>query len=39
MLPLAQWDTNSTGVFSGTGTSSNAIPLDSTNRYFLLRQP
>jgi hypothetical protein len=38
-LPLAQWQTNSTGTFSGAGTSSNAIPLDSTNRFFLLRQP
>jgi len=38
-LPLAQWTTNSTGVFSGAGTSSNAIPIDSTNRFFLLRQP
>lgn len=38
-LPLAQWTTNSTGTFSGGGTSSNAIPLDSTNRFFLLRQP
>jgi autotransporter-associated beta strand protein len=38
-LPLAQWTTNSTGVFGGSGTSSNAIPIDSTNRFFLLRQP
>lgn len=39
VLPLAQWDTNTTGTFSGTGTSSNAIPLSATNRFFLLRQP
>jgi fibronectin-binding autotransporter adhesin len=38
-LPLAQWGTNTTGTFSGSGTSSNAIPLDQTNRFFLLRQP
>jgi hypothetical protein len=38
-LPLAQWDTNTTGTFSGTGTASNAIPLSTTNRFFLLRQP
>lgn len=38
-LPLAQWTTNTTGTFSGAGTSSNAIPLDRTNRFFLLRQP
>jgi hypothetical protein len=39
LLPLAQWETNATGTFSGAGTSSNAIPITSTNRYFLLRQP
>jgi hypothetical protein len=38
-LPLAQWTTNASGSFSGSGTSSNAIPLTSTNRFFLLRQP
>ena len=39
LLPLAQWDTNTTGTFSATGTASNAIPVSSTNRFFLLRQP
>jgi len=38
-LPLSQWTTNATGTFGSGGTSSNAIPLDSTNRFFLLRQP
>jgi fibronectin-binding autotransporter adhesin len=38
-LPLAQWTTNGAGTFSSGGTSSNAIPMDSTNRFFLLRQP
>jgi autotransporter-associated beta strand protein len=38
-LPLAQWDTNTTGTFSGTGAASNAIPLNATNRFFLLRVP
>jgi hypothetical protein len=38
-LPLSQWTTNATGTFGAGGTSSNAIPLDSTNRFFLLRQP
>jgi autotransporter-associated beta strand protein/T5SS/PEP-CTERM-associated repeat protein len=38
-LPLAQWETSATGTFSGTGTLSNAIPVSSTNRFFILRQP
>lgn len=38
-VPLAQWATNTTGTFNGSGASSNAIPLDRTNRFFLLRQP
>ena len=38
-LPLSQWITNTTGTFDTSGTSSNAIPLSSTNRFFLLRQP
>ncbi|HWD92603.1 MAG TPA: autotransporter-associated beta strand repeat-containing protein [Verrucomicrobiae bacterium] len=38
-LPLAQWTTNATGTFSSGGTSTNDIPVDSTNRFFLLRQP
>ena len=38
-LPLSQWTTNVTGTFDTGGNSSNAIPLNSTNRYFLLRQP
>jgi autotransporter-associated beta strand protein len=38
-VPLAQWATNTSGVFSGSGTSSNAVPLDKTNRFFILRQP
>jgi autotransporter-associated beta strand protein len=38
-LPLSQWTTNFSGSFDGSGNSSNAIPLDSTNRFFLLRQP
>jgi autotransporter-associated beta strand protein len=38
-LPLAQWVTNTTGTFSGTGTASNAIPLSATDMFFLLRQP
>lgn len=39
LLPLSQWTTNATGTFNSAGASSNAIPLDSTNRFFLLRQP
>lgn len=38
-LPLSEWTTNATGTFDNSGTSSNAIPLSTTNRYFLLRQP
>jgi autotransporter-associated beta strand protein len=38
-VPLAQWQTNATGTFDVSGNSSNAIPLDATNRFFLLRQP
>ena len=38
-LPLAQWATNATGTFDNTGASSNAIPLGSSNQFFLLRQP
>ena len=38
-LPLSQWTTNGTGTFDSNGASSNAIPLDTTNRFFLLRQP
>jgi autotransporter-associated beta strand protein len=39
--PLSTWLTNSTGTFSGTGTFSNAIPVNPTERarFFQLRQP
>jgi hypothetical protein len=39
LTPLSQWLTNTTGTFDGSGNSSNAIPLSTTNRFFLLRQP
>ena len=38
-LPIAQWTTNSTGTFDGSGSLSNAIPLGSSNVFYLLRQP
>ncbi len=38
-LPLAQWATNATGTFNGVGVSSNAIPINGTNLFFLLREP
>jgi len=39
--PLATWTTNTTGVFSGTGTFSNAIPVITSEleRFFRLRIP
>jgi hypothetical protein len=37
--PLSQWVTNTAGTFNNTGNSSNAIPLGTTNMFFLLRQP
>jgi fibronectin-binding autotransporter adhesin len=39
--PLANWTTNSVGVFSGTGTFSNAIPVvtSETGRFFRLKTP
>lgn len=39
LTPLSQWLTNTTGTFDGSGNSSNAIPLSTTNRFFLMRQP
>jgi autotransporter-associated beta strand protein len=38
-LPLSQWITNVSSAFDNTGNASNAIPLSTTNRFFLLRQP
>ncbi|MDB6123102.1 MAG: Autotransporter-associated beta strand repeat protein [Pedosphaera sp.] len=38
--PMANWITNSVGVFSGTGTFSNAIPVTSeASRFFRLKTP
>lgn len=39
--PLATWVTNTTGTFSGSGTFSNAIPVNPNERarFFRLRQP
>jgi autotransporter-associated beta strand protein len=38
--PLAAWTTNSTGIFSGSGGFSNAIPLGlDPHRFFLLKTP
>ncbi|HWD93316.1 MAG TPA: immunoglobulin domain-containing protein [Verrucomicrobiae bacterium] len=38
-LPLAQWVTNTTGVFDGSGAFSNAPNVTSTNMFFRLRAP
>ncbi len=39
--PVANWTTNTTGVFSGTGTFSNAIPVNpaEATRFFRLKTP
>ncbi len=39
--PLASWTTNSTGVFDGTGSFSNAFPVTKTvpAKFFRLRTP
>ncbi len=39
--PLAAWTTNTAGNLSGTGTLSNAIPIDPTTptQFFRVRQP
>ena len=40
-IPVASWTTNTTGIFSGTGTFSNAIPIIYTTpaQFFRLRTP
>jgi hypothetical protein len=40
-LPLADWTTNSTGVFDGTGSFSASIPVDGSapKAFFRLRTP
>lgn len=39
--PLANWTTNTTGVFNGSGAFSNAIPINPTEatRFFRLKTP
>ena len=39
--PLATWTTNVTGIFSGSGSFSNAIPVNpsETVRFFTIRIP
>jgi HpiC1 cyclase/Immunoglobulin domain len=39
--PLANWTTNSTGLFNGSGAFSNAIPVNTTEavRFFRLKTP
>ena len=40
-LPVAEWSATATGVFDGSGTSSNAISVNLTEptRFFRLQQP
>jgi len=39
-LPLANWTTNQSGTFNGSGTFSNAIPLGTDpQRFFSIKQP
>jgi hypothetical protein len=39
--PMATWTTNTSGVFSGTGTFSNAMPINVSEpaRFFRLQTP
>ena len=39
-IPLADWTTNATGTFDGSGAFSNAIPIDPTQpvEFFLLQE-
>jgi hypothetical protein len=39
--PIANWTTNTTGTLDGSGSLSNAIPVDVTQptRFFRLRLP
>ena len=41
LTPIGNWKTNTTGVFSGTGTFSNGIPIILTNpaQFFMLKTP
>jgi autotransporter-associated beta strand protein len=38
-IPVANWLTNATGTFSGTGTFSNAIPATNTPALFFVVKP
>ena len=38
-LPIAQWTTNTTGIFDNSGAFSNAPGVTSTNTFFRLRTP
>ena len=40
-LPLSEWGTTTTGVFDGSGTSSNSISVNVTEpaRFFCIQQP
>ncbi|MEI7534940.1 MAG: hypothetical protein WCK57_11275, partial [Verrucomicrobiae bacterium] len=38
--PMANWTTNTTGIFGAGGVFSNAIPLDSNQaKFFLIKTP
>ena len=37
--PLANWTTNSTGVFDANGAYSNSLPTGASARFYRLRQP
>jgi hypothetical protein len=40
-IPMAEWTTNTTGIFKGSGAFSNAIPIDNSQpaQFFRLRSP